>query len=212
MKNTLINEFFGTPIPEQVWHYTTVAGLEGILSSGTVWATEAHRTTDPSEFIHAREIASQFFDKFEPADKHSAYAKQAAIETVTHAFDKGALSPAQMEIFVASFSASSDLESQWDTYADSKRGVSIAFDLRKIRPPIDSGYAITFAPCIYEQKEKEVLIGAALNYWIATIAQLHHDTGSREWVFREFKNWADLNKLLGIESNVRNLSQRLRAV
>src|ERR1700744_2878125 len=99
--NELIENFFNTSIPQEVWHYTSIAGLEGILSSGAVWATEAHYTTDPSEFIHARDVALGFLKAIEPKDEHVAYARQATIDTLIHDFESGTLSPAQTEVFVA---------------------------------------------------------------------------------------------------------------
>ncbi len=38
-----IAEFFATPIPAKLWHYTSVDALESILFTQKIWATEAHR-------------------------------------------------------------------------------------------------------------------------------------------------------------------------
>ena len=38
---------FGT-----LWHYTNKGGLEGILNSGKLWATEIKRLSDTTEFQH----------------------------------------------------------------------------------------------------------------------------------------------------------------
>jgi hypothetical protein len=46
-----IEGLFETPIPERLWHYTTIEGLDGILSSGRIWATEARATTDKQSSI-----------------------------------------------------------------------------------------------------------------------------------------------------------------
>jgi hypothetical protein len=190
-----VEEFFNSPIPDPIWHYTSLAGLEGILSSGTVWATEAHYTTDASEFVHAKAVAVAFLEKIEPADENMARAKQAGLETLIHAFDTGPLSPEKTEVFVASFSSSSDLKSQWIEYADGGRGVSIAFNLTKIRPPREIESAVTFAPCVYAQEEKEKLLEAALSHFIETVAELYRKTTSRKWVAAEFRRWVQLHRV-----------------
>jgi Protein of unknown function (DUF2971) len=195
----LINNFFDTPIPEKVWHYTTLAGFEGILSSGTVWATEVHNTTDPTEFIHARAVVTAYLKRVEPSDKSAAYAKQAALNVLVNAFDDGALSQAKMEIFVASFSSVKNLKSQWMGYASGGSGVSIAFDLRQIRPPQEIGSTVTFAPCVYVQEEKEKLVEAALDHFIETSAKLHRDTGSRVWAGARLRDWSLVDEIYGLE-------------
>lgn len=186
-----VAELFNTPIPERVWHYTTLAGLEGIVSSGTVWATEAHHTTDPNEFVHARAVGTAYLGRIEPIDESTAYAIQKGQQVLGHAFDEGVLSQGKVEIFVASFSSSENLESQWDNYADGSRGVSIAFDMRQIRPPHEIGCAVTFAPCLYVQEEKEGLVGAALDHFIQRVAKLHRDTGSHAWAVDRLNEWAN---------------------
>jgi hypothetical protein len=59
----LINDFLSMSIPPDVWHYTNLSGFEGILSSSRVWATEAHHTTDKTEFIHARDVAVRYLER-----------------------------------------------------------------------------------------------------------------------------------------------------
>jgi hypothetical protein len=106
----LINDFLSTPIPPEVWHYTNLAGFEGILSSGRVWATEAHHTTDKTEFVHARDVAVRYLERLQPQDESMARAKQTAQDTLARAFDEGALSPSLAEIFVASSCGTVDLK------------------------------------------------------------------------------------------------------
>ena len=64
----LIDDFLSTTIPPEVWHYTNLRGFEGIVSSGCVWATEAHHTTDKTEFVNARDVAVRYFERLVPKD------------------------------------------------------------------------------------------------------------------------------------------------
>ena len=78
---------------------------------------------------------------------------------MTLAFDSGPL--ARMQVFVICFSASADQLGQWRGYSYGSSGVSLAFDLRTIRPPSDSGSGVSFAPCIYDSTlKKELLLNA----------------------------------------------------
>jgi hypothetical protein len=195
----LINDFLSKPIPPEVWHYTNLNGFEGILSSGRVWATEAHHTTDPTEFIHARDVASHYLEHWQPEDDSRAYAKKKAQEAVDRAFDKGLLAPSQAEIFVASFCAVDDLKSQWMGYADAGRGVSLSFDLRHVRPPVSSGYAVTFAPCLYTKEEKEQMIEDALSDWVNTASELYEKTGNTQWAAERVRGWRMIDRIFGLQ-------------
>lgn len=193
----LVNDFLNKPIPPEVWHYTNLSGFEGILSSGRVWATEAHHTTDPTEFVHARDVAFRYLARLQPENDSRAYAKKKAQEVVDRAFDDGLLAPSRAEIFVASFCAVDDLKSQWMEYGDKGRGVCLSFDLRHVRPPDSSGCAVTFAPCLYTPEEKEQMIESALSDWINTAAELHEQTGSLQWAAEQARGWQMVDRIFG---------------
>ena len=213
----LITEFLTKPIPPEVWHYTNLAGFEGILSSGRVWATEAHHTTDKTEFVHARDVAAHYFECWQPKDDSMAAAKKAARDVLARAFEEGVLAPSRAEIFVASFCAADDLKSQWMEYGDAGRGVSLSFDLRRVRPPDEIGLAVTFAPCLYTTAEKVRMIEDALSDWVDTFYELHKKTGSKEWAAERLRDWLMVDRLFGLrfdraafdESNNEEFRQQL---
>ena len=88
---------------------------------------------------------------------------------------------------MASFTNSEDDLSQWRGYSHGTCGVSIAFDLRKRRPPAESDLAVTFAPRVYLDEEKQSLIQSALQHfikvsqgrWTSTMEDFlsHHGSG-----------------------------------
>jgi hypothetical protein len=39
--------------PKHVYHYTTIDGLTGILSSGKLWATDLSYVNDATEYVYA---------------------------------------------------------------------------------------------------------------------------------------------------------------
>lgn len=196
-----VEDFFQTLVPEKVWHYTTLAGFQGIVSSGTVWATEAHFTTDPTEFIHAHEIALDVLNSIKPHDSHQQFAKTSGLDIVNSLFTKGALSQRQTEVYVASFSATADLQTQWKTYADQSKGVSIAFDLRPVRPPQRLNFGITLAPCIYRKEHKENLLNSALANFIELITELHRRTQSLHDIADDIRTWNIIDRIAGASSS-----------
>lgn len=189
-----VDSFFETPIPSEVWHYTNLAGFEGIVSSGSIWATEAHFTTDTTEFIHAHDVARAVLDAFHPTDYWGNRAKEICAETVNHAFDIGPLSPSRSQTFVASFSDAEDLLSQWYRYADNGSGVSLGFSLSRLRPPRDLESAVTLAPCVYLPQQKEELVQSALSHVLDT-AQLGRDSA---WNQTRIAHWCQVQYAFGL--------------
>jgi hypothetical protein len=84
-------------------------------------------------------------------------------------------------------------------YADGGRGVSIAFNLRAIRPPQEFGYAVTFAPCVYFEVEKKALLEAALSHFINMIARLYRDTGSKQWAAQQLRDWRRVDNIYSLK-------------
>jgi hypothetical protein len=193
----LIADFLRTPEPSEVWHYTNMVSFDGIISSGKMWATEVHHMTDTTEFVHARDVALNYMSRLNTSNHNQARAKQTCLEILDREFENGILSPSKIEIFSISFCAVSNLETQWKNYADNGRGVSISFDLRRVRPPEASGYLVTYAPCIYETDQKERLLDDALADWRHTFFELLEKTGSVEWVAERKHYWSLVDHVYG---------------
>lgn len=194
----LINEFLSTPIPAEVWHYTSLVGFEGILSSGRLWATEAHHTTDETEFVHARDVAAHYLERWQPTGASMLWARQTAQDFLSRAFEEGVLAQSRSEIFIASFCGTDDLKSQWIEYADAGRGVALSFDLRHVRSPVEIDCGVTFAPCLYTTNEKERMLEDALSDWVNTAADLHEKTGSMQWTAESVRDWRMVDRIFGL--------------
>lgn len=133
-------------------------------------------------------------------------AKQTAQDILARAFDEGSLSPSRAEIFVASFCEVEDLKSQWIEYAAGGQGVALSFDLRHVRPPVELGLSVTFAPCLYTPEEKERMVEDALSDWVKTVYELHRKTGSLQWAAERLREWLKvhgqpIDKAALLESN-----------
>ena len=197
---TLAEELFSKPIPEQVWHYTTIEALEGILSSNKLWATDSRFTNDKTEFIHAKDIARTCIAN-ESLFSLTSFPPEELVGMMNRAFDEGPLSPVKNEIYLISFSEAPDLLTQWGLYANGSTGVGIAFDLRTIRPPKEAGIAVTFAPCVYEANEKQELVASCFNSFTDTVRAKTDQVNNRAWMYEQLINWQLVDRKQGSTFN-----------
>ncbi len=128
-----LTEVLNRPIPKKLWHYTSVQGFQGIVTSKGIFATDVRFLNDRTEFIHAREVASQVVAETDEYGANFFPAKEYSKKAVDSAFSTGPLSADRLQVFVASFSEAEDQLSQWRGYSQGSSGVSIAFDLTTLR-------------------------------------------------------------------------------
>jgi hypothetical protein len=157
-----IDELLNRPIPEKMWHYTSIQGFHGIVTSEQMFATDLRFLNDREEFVHARNIANQMVTESSEFDEEGFPNRKFLANAVTLAFESGPLTG--MQLFVASFSASEDQLGQWRGYSHGSSGVSLAFDLRSFRPPAGNETLVSFAPCVYGPRKKKELIMYALRH------------------------------------------------
>jgi hypothetical protein len=177
-----IDELLNRPIPERLWHYTSIHGFHAILASKSVWATDLRFLNDYEEFVHIRNIAKKIIAETPELDANGFLNREFLAKAVALAFDSGPL--ANLQVFVASFSAAEDQLGQWRGYSHGSSGVSLAFDLKVFRPPANIGTLVSFAPCVYNPVQKEELVSYALHHFRDEVV------GYRE---RAFRAACDLN-------------------
>src|SRR5271165_3317593 len=158
-----ISELLNRPIPDKLWHYTSIQGFQAIVASKSVWATDLRFLNDREEFIHAQNIAEKMVAETPELDSDGFLNRRFLAMAVNLAFRSGPL--ANSQVFVASFSAAEDQLGQWRGYSHGSIGVSLGFDLRPLRPPIDADTLVSFAPCVYDSDEKEALVSHALHHF-----------------------------------------------
>jgi hypothetical protein len=106
-----------------LYHYTDAAGLIGVLSSGTMWASDMRDLNDSAEITLQLKEAAQVLSTRPgdfpgwPENRHD----------VTSAIQMLSL-PQPGYWFSASFSAEPDLLSQWRGYGGAKQSFAIGFD------------------------------------------------------------------------------------
>jgi hypothetical protein len=101
-----INELLNRPIPEKLWHYTSIQGFQAIVASKSVWATDVRFLNDREEFKHSRKIADEILAQTPELDEAGFLHKEFLDKAVMLGLDSGPM--ANVQVFVACFSASED--------------------------------------------------------------------------------------------------------
>lgn len=153
-------------IPRELYHYTTDAGLYGIMQSGRLRVSDVFTMNDPSEIQHGYDI---FFEQAQMPLVGVSDAQDFAdfmrgvISFQKHVVD-GPLSA--LDYFCTSFSThGADDLSQWRSYGANGRGYCIVFDGSKLNqafqkfgdPGLQQVYAISYDPEELSELYDEIL-------------------------------------------------------
>lgn len=135
--------------PEALYHYTSAAGLIGILSSRSLWTSNALFMNDAEELIHATQAVSAVMgakvgelrarlERNEP--EFPSRPLLAVLEDMIGQLeDLQARGPSWGDAYIACFCEDGDLLSQWRGYAGSG-GYALGFDPSRL----NTGAATTF--------------------------------------------------------------------
>jgi Protein of unknown function (DUF2971) len=136
-------------LPDQLFHYTTLVGMQGIVQTGCLWAPNVAFLNDSRELhgiemcqkaMHAMAKARKFADWHEHLDWMTSL-----VETVE-----------MPSTYVVCFCERSDLLSQWRGYSGAEQGVTLGFDATKLQERFSSRARL--AKVIYgATKTKQVL-------------------------------------------------------
>jgi len=168
-----IDELLNRTIPEKLWHYTSIQGFHGIVTSKSMFATDLRFLNDRQEFIHTRHLADEMVGEAPELDSDGFQNRKLLAKAVGLAFDSGPLT--RMQVFVASFTAAEDQLGQWRGYSQGSSGVSLAFDPKSFRPPAGIGTLASFAPCVYDPVKKRELLLDAIHHFKEEVRSYHKD-------------------------------------
>jgi hypothetical protein len=142
-------------IPEKpLFHYSSLKGLHGIVTSKSIWATHYMFLNDSTEYTYGIGLAKTMLKKFIKEESKNfccklSYDEMKAIEDRADHIEN-------IPVFVSSFSEICDLLSQWRGYSGIE-GVSIGFDFSKLEDKIVfQGFYLT--KCIYKKEEQLEMI------------------------------------------------------
>lgn len=102
-----------------LYHYTTLAGLEGILKSKALWASHAQSLNDRRELTEGYDLLKLSLPSFE-TDIHALNSLNTEVERLSASIEQ--------PVYVCSLSRAMDSLAQWRAYGNSARGFAIGFD------------------------------------------------------------------------------------
>jgi hypothetical protein len=105
-------------------HYTDAFGVQGIISSNSLWATATQFSNDLSEIDYAVSIATEIVARMWGNKKNGSPWEKVLVQHVAQLFDTPLRSFGQP--FIVSFCEDGDLLSQWRAYGGTS-GFSLAF-------------------------------------------------------------------------------------
>jgi hypothetical protein len=126
-----LKEAFRDPLAETIYHYTSLEGFRGIVTSGEIWLTNAAFVNDTTECKLFWEIAARLFRRKRLPNRH-----------VQELLDKG--SRAENDTYyIASFSQEPNSLRQYRVYGS----VCIGFDPRRM-----NGAGFNLYKCVYAER------------------------------------------------------------
>lgn len=108
--------------PKTVSHYTTLQGLQGIIQSGCLWASNATFLNDKAELEHALAASRQAMGRLEV--EFGIESHHELLNTIFREFEESGIP----DTYVTCFCANDDNLSQWRGYGGSDQGVCLTFD------------------------------------------------------------------------------------
>ncbi len=152
-----------------LYHYTTPAGLFGILKNQNIWATEASFLNDLYEIQYGHDITLEILSNY--LKEKNLYSKDFCKLTINYLSH---MNLKEEEIYITSFCESSDLLSQWKGYTNFGEGFAIGLNLNKL---IKSKSAeefdhISIQKVIYDKKSQTKMIKAKIKFMISQSKKL----------------------------------------
>lgn len=153
-------------LPRRLYHYTSQAGLLGILASRSLWATRIEFLNDSTEFRYAIDLLKEALDaRISAAGKVRplAAAHKEVLNTLRLLRKRLARTPPS-HTHVACFSEDPDSLSQWRGYCPGGSGFSIGFATSQL---VKAAGLLT--PCTYSSRKHADLIDNLLNTHVSAI-------------------------------------------
>jgi hypothetical protein len=143
-----------TYIPATLYHYTSAAGLLGIVSSGILRASNFAYLNDAAEIQYGRRLVEDAIEA--SLTTYESVARRKGLRQVK---DRLADIGKGLEFYLACFCTKPDLLSQWRGYGGSSRGrfcIGFGYD------EDTEGWKGVLARVIYDEKEQQEEIGRVM--------------------------------------------------
>lgn len=156
-------------VPQDVlYHYTSQAGLIGMLDTKEIWASSIHYLNDSKEFALALSLArGELEERMKVATSQGDRDRLELLHDNIYTIER-------VYTCVCCFSELGDSLSQWRSYGGGKSGFSVGFSREWFEEIIESP-RLTLRRCIYKLAEQQTLIQETLDKFLAENAKAKPD-------------------------------------
>jgi hypothetical protein len=175
--------------PKSLYHYTSIHGVEGILNTNSIWATQLHFMNDSTEWLYALDLVRKNI-RGRIKQREDRYWLQviALISDLLKNIEK-------IDLYVCSFSEVSDQLSQWRAYG----GYEISFDVSLLRVLLLRNM-FQLQPCIYDFEEQQRIVNGFVEPIINGIGTIADDdslqVAGRDTLIKLFNRLASVAPVL----------------
>jgi hypothetical protein len=156
------------PLPTQLYHYTSIRGVEGILTRKAVWASLLHFMNDSREWLYALDLARETLQKRIPLREGGNWL--AFIAELS-----GSLSRIEgLNICVFSLTAMPNQLSQWRAYCPPEGGYNLSFQPNLLKQHLDRHH-FELRQCVYDRNEQERQIDEVVDKVLAAVGALEDE-------------------------------------
>jgi DUF2971 family protein len=151
-ESKLFDQLFEARFPGTLWHYTTATGIQGIVTSGSLHATDVRFLNDPLEVAYGARLANVIMQKMASHPFISLFQKHFETDVI----EGGHFPKYTLPRGICSFCVDGDLLSQWRGYGHFGTGYSIGVDVEPLVLHCASDSVLS--PVFYDPSEQVELL------------------------------------------------------
>lgn len=144
----------------ELYHYTDLGGLKGIIDAGDLWLTHLRFSNDNEEFTHGKDIVRRKLDERAACDPPE---RQDYLKRLKELLDQ----PVADGVYICCFCERNNLLSQWRGYGANGSGVCIKFDKQKFSHLTGAdclGGILRLWKVFYALRQQQGIIDKAIDY------------------------------------------------
>lgn len=141
--------------PKHLYHYTSLDGLRGIARTALLWASDiAHMSTDTNDGKYMLEVIRPVVNGAQVpfVFKRLFESDEALLQLGKEWF-----------LYIACFSTTSTIESQWQEYAASCTGCAIELDYDSLFAACNGGKEYALCKVLYNRNDQELFVSKTIN-------------------------------------------------
>jgi hypothetical protein len=166
--------------PHPSYHFTTLSGLQGILTTRSFWVTLATASNDSTELVYALSRARNLLSLRTSSPDPSFCSEVIELLDPAHSV---IVSNLGWKVYLMSFRTNVDGSGHWKEYGDSGRGAALAFGMKPLVVP-----GLLFLPVIYDPAHQDRLVEGFIDSVAHLVKRL-----SQNWPSAEARNLRKLS-------------------